>query len=255
MVQVSSIIDLEGSFGGVSSLMSTLLYDEASLFECGMIGQYFRTRAFYRVNKKVAEWRNEASEACKGLKLSDLLSIGGKIYFETHLWQLLRMQGFFDEVVVELADTGSGKLPVFINGYERRGSDGRPLCMRFMLFRAADRRLYEQNLQETKSIAERKLEEEKENALLREQFIAVLGHDLRNPLSAIDGVAQIMSRSSKGKAEEQFARVLTNGVKRMSEMIDNVLGFARRRLGEGIILNLQPVNLAAMLADAVAEMR
>ncbi|MFC3198291.1 ATP-binding protein [Parapedobacter deserti] len=208
-----------------------------------------------RVNKRIATWRDEPPEMIEGRSVSDLLTIAGKIYFETHLWPLLRMQGFFDEVAVELADTTTGKLPVFLNGYERRNEDGVPLFMRFMLFRAADRRLYEENLKTFKAIAEEKLAVEKKHAVLREQFIAVLGHDLRNPLGAIDGVAQLMGNAAKSDAEKQFARILNNGVKRMKEMIENVMDFARGRLGGGFDVTFQNVNLRDLLTEVVDEIK
>ena len=55
-----------------------------------------------RANKKFAGWIGYSTNELKGKRFSELLAVGGKIYYETHLWPLLRMQGFFDEVVLEL---------------------------------------------------------------------------------------------------------------------------------------------------------
>jgi signal transduction histidine kinase len=103
--------------------------------------------------------------------------------------------------------------------------------------------------------SEASLLEERQSAELREQFIAVLGHDLRNPLGAILGYADLLSRmplSDKGvQAVERIAR----SGRRMSALIDDVLDFARGRLGGGLTLNLQTEPLEASLQHVVSELR
>ncbi|WP_460118710.1 GAF domain-containing sensor histidine kinase [Pseudomonas sp. H3_G09] len=69
---------------------------------------------------------------------------------------------------------------------------------------------------------------------LREQFIAVLGHDLRTPLSAIRMSADLL----QSKAEDKRSRTLLSAIRtssvRMGVLIENILDFARGRLGSGI---------------------
>jgi sigma-B regulation protein RsbU (phosphoserine phosphatase) len=207
-----------------------------------------------RVNGRVSAWLKGPSEQFKNKRFSDLLAVGGKIYFETHLWPLLRMQGYFDEVAVELADFGEGKIPVLINGYEKRGNDGTPIFMRFTIFRASDRRRYEENLQMSKKLAEANLSLEKENAVIREQFIAVLGHDLRNPLGAIMTAAQLLARTDLAQSEARLVDILQSSSKRMHEMIDNIMDLARGRLGGGIPISPQAVDIADLLTNVSEEL-
>lgn len=208
-----------------------------------------------RINQRAAEWLNTTPDKFSGKRFSDLLAIGGRIYFETHLWPLLRMQGYFDEVAVELADRGDGKVPVYINGYERKDENNQTLFMRFTLFRGTDRRLYEQNLQMARELAESKLQLEQQNAVIREQFIAVLGHDMRNPLAGIRSAAQMLAKTETGKNEERLVRILQSSSKRMQEMIENVMDLARGRLGGGIPVNLVSVNLAELLGQVSDELK
>ena len=77
-----------------------------------------------------------------------------------------------------------------------------PRCRRrrpvhgLVVIKATDRRRYERELVEAEiGASERGLRSERETAELREQFIAVLGHDLRNPLAAISAGARILQRS------------------------------------------------------------
>jgi sigma-B regulation protein RsbU (phosphoserine phosphatase) len=208
-----------------------------------------------RINKRTAEWLNSKSEKFSGKRFSDILSIGGRIYFETHLWPLLRMQGHFDEVAVELTDSGKGKIPVYINGYERRDENNKPEFIRFTLFRASDRRLYEENLQIARKLAEANLNIEQQNAVIREQFIAVLGHDLRNPLSGIMSAAQLLARAELGEREKKMINILQSSSKRMYEMIDNIMDLARGRLGGGITINPINVNLEELLNQVSDELK
>lgn len=208
-----------------------------------------------RINKRATNWLNSDSEKFMGKRFSDVLSIGGKIYFETHLWPLLRMQGYFDEVAVELVDSGSGKIPIYINGYERRDDNGKPTFMCFTLFRAADRRLYEQNLQIATQLAETNLNIEKQNATIREQFIAVLGHDLRNPLSGIMSATQLLERLDLGERERKMVNILKTSSKRMHEMIDNIMDLARGRLGGGITISSVSVDLEELLNQVSEELK
>ncbi|MEO6907985.1 MAG: GAF domain-containing sensor histidine kinase [Abditibacteriaceae bacterium] len=85
--------------------------------------------------------------------------------------------------------------------------------------------------------SETNLVEEKNTAELREQFIAILGHDLRNPLSAVLNISQLLLRMPLDEQVKSLATILLNSSYRMKELIDNILDFANGRLGDGIILN------------------
>ena len=77
--------------------------------------------------------------------------------------------------------------------------------------------------------------DERETSELREQFIAVLGHDLRNPLAAIRHRRENAAKARRSaNAAFEIARMIQKSVGRMSALIDNVLDFARGRLGGGI---------------------
>jgi signal transduction histidine kinase len=84
------------------------------------------------------------------------------------------------------------------------------------------------------TLSETKLLEEKRTAELREQFIAILGHDLRNPLSAVSNSAQLLLRLSAEEDVLHLAGIIKNSSYRMSGLIENILDFARGRLGGGI---------------------
>jgi signal transduction histidine kinase len=79
------------------------------------------------------------------------------------------------------------------------------------------------------------LSDERATSELREQFIAILGHDLRNPLQAVFASSELLQRKSADPIMvQQLAGRIKSNVKRMSALIDDVLDFARGKLGSGI---------------------
>ena len=208
-----------------------------------------------RSNTRLANWFNVKPADLSGKRFSDLLTIGGKIYYETHLWPLLRMQGFFDEVVVELNTSSGQKLRVLISGLECKNENDNPECIHYIISKATDRLQYEQNLQYAKTVAEKELLTEKENVLLREQLIAVLGHDLRNPIGAISMAIELLQHSFLNAENEQLLALLKRSSHRMTELISNIMDFARTRLGGGIKIKKQTIKLEPVLEQVAGELQ
>ena len=99
--------------------------------------------------------------------------------------------------------------------------------------------------------------DEREAGELREQFIAVLGHDLRNPLAAIAMGATLLRRKADDPAAATMAaQRIERSARRMSRLIDDVLDFARGRLGSGIGVALSETSgLGKALEAVTAELR
>lgn len=103
--------------------------------------------------------------------------------------------------------------------------------------------------------AERALLDERETAQLREQFIAVLGHDLRSPLVAIRTGAALLSLLPKGEKADRTLAMIDRSVGRMTEMIDTVADFARGRLGGGLSFDRRVCDdLEGVLNQVVSEL-
>ncbi|ROL78387.1 ATP-binding protein [Pseudomonas vranovensis] len=110
----------------------------------------------------------------------------------------------------------------------------------------------EENAQQT----EQALEEERAIADLREQFIAVLGHDLRNPLFAITAGAELLSQRLQDEKSRAIAQHILTCGRRANQLVRDVLDFARGRLGNGIMINVQPCpDLADALSHVASELQ
>ncbi len=91
---------------------------------------------------------------------------------------------------------------------------------------------------------------------LREQFIAVLGHDLRNPLASIGSGVNVISRTTKEDQTREIAGHMQASVLRMSVLITNVMDFARARLGKGIGFKMDAdTPLQSSLEQILEEIR
>jgi len=103
--------------------------------------------------------------------------------------------------------------------------------------------------------AEESLMNEQRTAQLREQFIAVLGHDLRNPLASLtSGIVLLAKEPSTERSRSILTRMRQSG-ERMSLLIENILDFARGRLGRGLDLERRPTDISGLVEQIVAEIQ
>jgi len=106
------------------------------------------------------------------------------------------------------------------------------------------------------ALSEEKLQKELQTAELREQFIAILGHDLRNPLNAISSSAQLLDRLNHEERSHRLVNIIRDSSYRMNGLIENMLDFASGRLGGGISISLSPdEDLEKILIQVVDEIQ
>jgi len=94
-----------------------------------------------------------------------------------------------------------------------------------------------------------------EAAELRERLVAVVGHDLRQPLASIDIRLSVLRRESKNPEFLEDLNSMRASSRRMSRMIGQILDFTRSRLGGGLELVLAPMDLRETPVPIVDELR
>ncbi|PWI45066.1 SpoIIE family protein phosphatase [Streptomyces sp. ICBB 8177] len=147
--------------GGAASAdaeFTALLEDSAEeLYESAPCG-YLSTLmdgTIAKINNTLLDWLGRDREAVVGrLRFADLLTVGGKLYHETHFAPLLRMQGELRGIALEMRTKSGGKLPVLVSSAVKCGSEGEPQLIRTTVFDASDRRAYEQELLHRRQEAE-----------------------------------------------------------------------------------------------------
>lgn len=208
-----------------------------------------------KANLTLADWLRHENEELVGKKIHDILSFGSRIALETHLAPLLRMQGHVHEIALDLLTADGEKIPSIANAAEKRDSEGRHLFTRLTLFKAVDRRTYERSLLEARIKAESEAKAQREATIVREQFIAVLGHDLRNPLAACTaGVRLLQRREQLSDQGQDVLSEMDNSLARAFGLINDVLDLARGSFGGGFVVERNAdAPLSPVLEQIVAE--
>ena len=105
-------------------------------------------------------------------------------------------------------------------------------------------------------VSEISLLEERKTAELRDQFIAILGHDLRNPIGAISNAAQLLLRMPDQDRVNKLAHIIQNSAHRVKNLIDNILDFAKGRMGDGIDIKISNhQSLQVELSQVITELQ
>src|SRR6202000_3501404 len=112
---------------------------------CGYITLHANGRIEH-VNLTFLTWSGHAADQMVGKRFSNFLTIPGRIYYETHIAPLLRMQGFFNTFAIDMLNAGGEPLQMIANADERCDPDGKLSRIRIALIKATDRRRYELEL-------------------------------------------------------------------------------------------------------------
>lgn len=163
-----------------------------------------------------------------------------------HLDDRARMAQRWEQVAQE---------PHYDEEFRIHGADGQVRWVRDRLFpvRNARGEVYRVARVSSDITARREME-----ALLRtadsnkNQFLATLAHELRNPLSPIRNAAALLGASGEGAAERQArARdVITRQVDHLAHLVDDLLDVARISEGK-IVLRNEEVDLKGVIAQAI----
>lgn len=181
------------------------------------------------------------------------MPVSGGIFYETHFAPLLRIQGFFHEVAVDLLKADKSRLSVLVNATQK--DEGEDVVTRIAIFQATSRRKYERELSDARQELGAANASLVATAKLRDEFVAILGHDLRNPLASIGSGMRILSKEELTPRGRKVADLIEGSVKRMSGLIDDILDLSKARLGGGLkVLKRTEPCLASEIRQVISEM-
>ena len=219
------------------------------------------------VNTTFGEWSGFEPKTLLGSHFRDLLNIAGRIYVETHLMPLLRMQGFVNEVALDFLKKDGARLPILVNATERKDASGEVSFIRLTIFNAIDRRRYEKELLDaraslqtlneslevriTEGVALRlKLEESLRQSQKMEavgQLTGGIAHDFNNLLAGISGSIELLSiRIKQGRIDTlpRYVEAAHGAVIRAAALTHRLLSFSRQQK-----LDPRAVNLNRLIVD------
>jgi phosphoserine phosphatase RsbU/P len=215
--------------------------------------------AILAVNRTFCGWTGYAREELIGRKLPELLTIGGRIFHQTHLHPLLQMQGSVSEVKLEVRRRDGTVLPMVFNA-QRQQAQGQA-WIEVAAFVARDRDLYERELVRSRRRLEELVEESKQlqaaasdRAVIAEQMVGIVSHDLRNPLQTIQMGALLLQRGQLSARQLDVLSRISRATDRAHRLIADLLDFTRARLGSGLAISPRDIDLHALVAEAVDEL-
>ena len=245
------------------------LYDRAP---CGLLVADAGGRML-QANQTLCRWLGYAPEELVGRRLQDLFNMGGRLFYYTHLAPLLRMQRSVAEVSLQVLHKDGHGLPVLANLEMLEAPGGELLHAAF--FVARDREKYEQELLRERrraealaaerAAAQRELELAQEEtlraraaaedrALFAEQMMGIVSHDLRNPLSTILLSTAVLAHAAGNPQQQKVVTRISKAAERATRLIGDLLDFTQARLGRGLAVNPQPIDLHATVSAAVTEL-
>lgn len=210
-----------------------------------------------RVNATFCRWLGyDAAELLEKRRFQDLLTVGGKVFHQTHWAPLLQMQRSVAEVKVDVVCKDGKILPMLINASRHRHEDAER--DEFAAVVVIDRHQYERELLLARQHAEAALEAKRaaQQALhkadrRKDEFMATLAHELRNPLAPMRTVLELLRQKDFADSQVQWSHdVLTRQLTQMTSLVNGLLEVSRISEGK-ITLAKERVDLATAMRHAV----
>jgi phosphoserine phosphatase RsbU/P len=211
------------------------------------------------VNSTLCTWSGYgAAELVGHKKLQDLLTVGGRIFHQTHWMPILQVQGSISEVKFDLRRSDGRLLTVMLNAV-RKGVGAAAYDVVSVIV-AEERNKYERQLvlerKRSEELAQKQLREAEDRALFAEQMVGIVSHDLRNPLAAITmGAAAIGRDATLGARHAKVLDNINRSAHRARRLIDELLDFTLIRVGHGLTVAHKPAKFHELVSQLVDELK
>lgn len=205
-----------------------------------------------RANRTFFEWLGAGPDEVIGTtRFQELLTRGSRIYYETHYGPMLRMQGFVSEIALEIRCRDGRTAPVVASAKESKDAGGAVLAIHVALFDSSDRRRYERELLEARRRAEHASHALEAADTRKNEFIAMLAHELRNPLAPIHTAVELrVRRDAREHVVDNTTAMLQRQVAQMIRLVDDLLDVSR--VGQDkLVVTRVPVDLASVVHHAI----
>jgi PAS domain S-box-containing protein len=207
-----------------------------------------------RANSTFCDWIGyPADELIGKRRIQDLLTVGARVFHQTHWQPLLQMQGSVAEVKLDVVQRDGQRIPMLLNAVSR--SHGGRVFHELALFVATDRHKYELELLNARRLLNSLNERLSDADRRKDEFLAMLAHELRNPLAPLRNVLQILRQ--KPLSNEHFEwglDVLDRQARHLTRMVDDLLDVSRITQGK-IELRKKPLDLVAVMRDCAEAAR
>jgi PAS domain S-box-containing protein len=205
------------------------------------------------VNTTLAELLGYTRVELQGWHIEKILFPGARIFYQTHVFPMLRMHNAIEEIYIVLRTRGGEGVPTLMNGI-RRERNGRMVSDNVFM-RMIQRHQYEDQLLHARRLAE-------EANAAKASFLSMMSHDLRTPLTTILGHADLLAAgvlgaqsTVQGESEQRYSIDRVRDASReLLRMINDILSFAQVEAGR-LDVRLEPVPVSKAVARAESLLR
>jgi PAS domain S-box-containing protein len=220
------------------------MHDLMSDAPCGFVA-FADDGTLVEVNQTLAGLLAYPRVELLGWHVEKLLPPGGRIFYHTYLFPMLKVQGSVEEIYLALRTKDGRDIPMLLNG-RREERDGvfisDCVCMRMI-----QRHEYEEQLLEARKLAE-------ESNAAKAKFLSMMSHDLRAPLTTIDGNAQLLALEPLTPDQRESLEAIRDACRMQMTLINDILEFARLDSGH-ITVNAATVPVHDVVSRATAFVR
>ncbi|MFF5338423.1 PP2C family protein-serine/threonine phosphatase [Streptomyces sp. NPDC013181] len=252
------------------AVFTSLLEDNAEeLYEhapCGYLSTLM-DGTIAKINATLLDWLGlDRSRVVGRMRFTDLLTVGGKLYHETHFAPLLQMKGEVSGIAMDLKAAAGRRMPVLVTSQVKTSGDGEPLLIRTTVFDARDRRAYETELLRGRQVAEEARRRSEADRERLQEALAILQQSLLPPeLPAVPGVqaASYYHTASPDLLGGDFYDLFPLGSDRWAFFLGDVCGkgpqaaavtsLARHTLRASALHDADPVTVLTMLNTVLHE--
>ncbi|WP_329575285.1 SpoIIE family protein phosphatase [Kitasatospora sp. NBC_01250] len=165
-----------------AAAFTALLEDSAEeLYEhapCGYLSTLM-DGTIAKINTTLLNWLGlDRSRVVGRMRFTDLLTVGGKLYHETHFAPLLQMKGEIGGIALDIKSVDGTRMPVLVTSRVKTSDHGEPLLIRTSVFDARDRRAYEKELLRSRQVAEEARRQAEADRERLQEALAVLQQSL-----------------------------------------------------------------------------
>ena len=247
-----------------------------SFFESAPCGLIVMTvdGTLLRCNQMFSDWLGYERAALHERSFDQLLTVSGRAFQLTHWGPLMNTQGSVAGVKLDLRHRDGSLLPMLLNGVRRVTSEGVRfhlalfgtaeldrseravlLAMQHAEKLLAEKINAEAALQRAQAELAKAYEEAQHRALFAEQMVAVVSHDLKNPMTAVKMASQLLQQEAQSDRARRLLASISDSTDRAQRMIIDLLDFASVRLGQGISIRPRQVDLLTVVDESVSELR
>jgi PAS domain S-box-containing protein len=198
-----------------------------------------------RVNQTLARLLEYERDELIGKHVETLFAPGGRVFYQTHVFPLLKMTGAADELYLLLRTKSGTDISTLLNA--RRVQRGTAFFENeCVLFPVQERRKFEDALLRAKREAE-------EANRAKSAFLAVMSHELRTPLNAIAGYVELIELGIHGPvtdAQHSALDRIKRSQRHLLRLINDVLNLARIEAGH-VAYAIEDVALNEVIASVL----